>query len=188
MATVDAGSIKKGMKLEIDDNPYNVVQSDFVKPGKGQAFTRAKLKNLKTGQQLEKTFKSNEKLTIADVNETYMRLIYTDGDGATFMHDESFEQVTLPYSLIDSDKKWLKEETLYAIIFYKGQVVGFEPPNFMELKITETMPGEKGNTASGKVTKPATIETGAEILVPIFITEGEMVRVDTRTSEYVSRC
>ena len=188
MATVDANAIKKGMKLEIDNMPYNVVLADIVKPGKGQAFTRTKLKNLQTGQQLEKTFKSNEKLTLADVNETYMRLLFTDADGVTLMHDETFEQVTIPYSLIGTDKNWLKEEILYAIIFYKGQVVGFEPPNFMELTITETMPGEKGNTASGKVTKPATLETGADIAVPIFITEGEKVRVDTRTGEYVSRC
>lgn len=188
MATIDAGSIKKGMKLEIDNYPYNVAQADLVKPGKGQAFVRTKLKNLSTGQQLEKTFKNNEKLILADVNETVMRLIFTDAEGATFMHDDTFEQVTIPFSIIGTDKIWLKEEILYAVVFYNGQIVGFEPPNFMDLKITETMPGEKGNTASGKVTKPATIETGAEIFVPIFITEGEMIRIDTRTKEYVSRC
>ena len=188
MATVDANSIKKGMKLEIDNNPYNVVQSDLVKPGKGQAFTRTKLKNLRTGQQLKKKFKSNEKIGVADVNETAMRLLYTDTDGATFMHDETFEQVLIPYVIIDNDKRWLKDETLYAIIFYKGQVVGFEPPNFMELTVKETMPGERGNTASGKVTKPATLETDAEIFVPLFISQGEKIRVDTRTGEYVSRC
>ena len=188
MATVDANAIKKGMKLEIDNTPYNVTLADIVKPGKGQAFTRTKLRNLITGAQLEKTFKSNEKLILADVNETYMRLLFTDTDGVTLMHDETFEQVTIPYNIIGTDKKWLKEEILYAIIFYKGQVVGFEPPNFMELAVKETMPGEKGNTASGKVTKPATLETDAEIAVPIFISEGEKIRVDTRTSEYVSRC
>lgn len=188
MATVDANQLKKGMKLEIDNNPYNVTQADIVKPGKGQAFTRTKLRNLRTGQQLEKTFKSNEKLGLADVHETVMRLIYVDADGATFMHDDTFEQVSIPFDLIGADKAWLKEEVLYAIIFYKGEVVGFEPPNFMELKIKETMPGEKGNTASGRVTKPATLETDAEIQVPIFITEGELIRVDTRTGEYVSRC
>ena len=117
-----------------------------------------------------------------------MRLIFTDAEGATFMHDESFEQVTIPYTIIGTDKVWLKEEILYALIFYKGEIVGFEPPNFMDLAIKETMPGEKGNTASGKVTKPATLETGAEIHVPIFITEGEKVKVDTRTGQYVSRC
>jgi elongation factor P len=104
------------------------------------------------------------------------------------MHDESFEQVSIPFEIIGSDKDWLKEEVLYAIIIYKGEVVGFEVPNMMELKITETNPGERGNTASGKVTKPAILETGAEIQVPIFITTGEIVRVDTRTREYVSRC
>ena len=188
MATVEAGSIKKGMKLEIDSNPYNVIIADIVKPGKGQAFTRTKLKNLRTGQQLEKTFKSNEKIAIADVEDIVMRLIFTDEEGATFMHDDTFEQVSIPFTLIGQDKIWLKEQILYAIILYKGEVVGFEPPNFMELLISQTMPGEKGNTASGKVTKPATLETGAEIAVPIFIAEGEKIRVDTRTSEYVSRC
>lgn len=188
MATVDAGQIKKGMKLEINGNPFNVVQSDLVKPGKGQAFTKTKLKNLRTGQQLEKTFKSNEKAELADVNETNMRLIFTDTDGATFMDDNTFEQVTIPFTVIGEDKIWLQEEILYALIIYKGEVVGFEPPTFMDLTVTETMPGDKGNTASGRVTKPATLETGAEIQVPIFITEGEKVRVDTRTKEYVSRC
>ncbi len=188
MATVDANQLKKGMKLEIDNNPYNVTQADIVKPGKGQAFTRTRLKNLRTGQQLEKTFKSYEKLELADVEESTMRLIFTDAEGATFMHDETFEQVTIPFDLIGTDKIWLKESALYAIIFYKGEVVGFEPPNFMELKIKETIPGEKGNTASGRVTKPAVLETGAEIPVPIFIAEGEIIRVDTRTGEYVSRC
>jgi elongation factor P len=188
MATVDAGSIKKGMKLEIDNNPYNVIQSDLVKPGKGQAFTRTKLKNMKTGQQLERTFKSNEKAEIADVNETNMRLIFTDVEGATFMDDNTFEQLSIPFAIIGTDKDWLKEETLYALILYKGEIVGFEPPNFMELEIADTMPGDKGNTASGKVTKPATLETGADIQVPLFITTGEKVRVDTRTREYVCRC
>ncbi|MCH9621786.1 MAG: Elongation factor P [Chlamydiia bacterium] len=188
MATVDAGSIKKGMKLEIDNNPYNVLVADIVKPGKGQAFTRTKLRNLRTRQQLEKTFKSNEKVQIADINETNMRLIYVESDGATFMDDHTFEQVTIPFTIMGEDKMWLKEEILYALIFYNGEVLGFEPPNFMELIIKETMPGDKGNTASGKVTKPATLETDAEIQVPIFISEGEKVRVDTRTKEYVSRC
>ncbi len=188
MATVDANALKKGMKIEIDNNPYNITQADIVKPGKGQAFTRTRLKNLRTGQQLEKTFKSNEKIDLADVEELSMRLIFIDSEGATFMHDESFEQVSIPYALIGSDKDWLKEEVLYAIIIYKGEVVGFEAPNMMELKVKETMPGERGNTASGKVTKPAILETGAEIQVPIFITTGELLRVDTRTREYVSRC
>ncbi len=187
MATVDANHLKKGMKLEIDNNPYNVIQADIVKPGKGQAFTRTRLKNLCTGQQLEKTFKSYEKLELADIEESVMRLIFVDSEGATFMHDESFEQVAIPFDIIGTDKVWLKEESLYAIIFYKGEVVGFEPPNFMELKIKETIPGEKGNTASGRVTKPALLETGAEVAIPIFVSEGEIIRVDTRTSEYVSR-
>jgi elongation factor P len=188
METVDAGSIKKGMKLEIDGNPYNVIVADIVKPGKGQAFTRTKLKNLKTGMQLERTFKSNEKLQIADIEEVVMRLIFTDEEGATFMHDDTFEQVSIPFALIGQDKIWLKEQIIYSIILYKGEVVGFDPPNFMELIVTRTMPGEKGNTASGRVTKPATVETGAEIAVPIFIAEGEKIKIDTRTSEYVSRC
>ncbi len=188
MATVDATNIKKGMKLEIDNAPFNVVQADYVKPGKGQAFTRVKMRNLITGQSLEKTFKSNEKFTLADVDETHMRLLYVEADGsAVFMNDNTYDQVTVPTSIIGDQDKWLKDDLLYAIVFYKGEPVDLTPPNIIELKITETAPGDKGNTASGRVLKPATTDTGAVVQVPIFIEEGENIRVDTRTGEYISR-
>ena len=188
MAQVDATNLKKGMKLEITNAPYNVERADYVKPGKGQAFTRVKLRNLITGQSLEKTFKSNEKFTLADVNETTMRMLYKEADGsAVFMDDNSFEQVTLSAELIADTDKWLKEELLYSIIFYKGEPVDLSPPNIIELRIIETAPGDKGNTASGRVLKPAKTDTGAVIQVPTFIVEEESIRVDTRTAEYISR-
>lgn len=187
MAQVEAGQIKQGMKLEIDNAPYNVVVVDLVKPGKGQAFTRTKLKNLKSGRVMERTFKANEKLNLADVQETKMRMIYKEMDGAVFMDDNTFEQVTVPFSAIGEKAIWLKEEILYDIVFYKGEAVDFTPPTFMELTISETAPGARGDTASGRVLKPATTDTGANIQVPIFIEEGEKVKIDTRTGEYVSR-
>lgn len=187
MSLIDSNQIKKGMKLEIDNAPYNVVSVDLVKPGKGQAFTRVRIKNLKTGLVLERTFKSNEKVAEADVEEVTMRMLFKETDGVVFMNDNTFEQVMIPNSLIGNQDVWLKEEVLYDIVFYKGEAVDFTPPTFMEMKITETAPGDRGNTASGRVLKPATTETGAEIQVPIFIQEGEIVKIDTRTSEYVSR-
>ncbi len=189
MGQVDATNIKKGMKIEIDNAPFNVIQADYVKPGKGQAFTRVKIKNLKSGQCLEKTFKSNEKIDLADVEETAMRMLYKDADGsAVFMDDNTFEQVTIaPLLFGDEIDKWLKEELVYMIVFYKGEPVDLIPPNIIELTITETAPGDRGNTASGRVLKPATCDTGAVVQVPIFVGEGEKIRVDTRTGEYISR-
>jgi elongation factor P len=186
MSEIESGQIRKGMKVEIDNNPYNVVSVDLVKPGKGQAFTRTRLKNLKTGSLMEKTFKSNEKVSLADVEEMKMRLLFKDADGATFMDDGSFEQIMIPMTLIGEQEVWLMEELLYGIVFYKGEAVDFTPPTFMEMTIIETAPGARGDT-SGRVLKPAKTETGAEIQVPIFISEGEKIKVDTRTSEYVSR-
>jgi elongation factor P len=186
MEQLDANQLKKGMKLEVEGSPYNAVTVDLVKPGKGQAFTRVRMKNLLNGQVIERTFKSNEKVGLADIEEVCMRLIYKETDGAVFMDDKSFEQITLPMTLIGEDEVWLMEEQLYDIIFYKGQAVTFAPPNFMEMLITETDPGERGNT-SGKVLKPAITETGAKVQVPIFVESGEKVRIDTRTGEYVNR-
>ena len=187
MSQVSTNEVKPGMKLEIDNEPYLVVFNEFVKPGKGQAFNRIKLKNLKTGRVMEKTYKSGEKFFLADVLEASMRLIYTDPDNATFMDDVTFDQVAVPFALIGEQKKWLKDDTIYELIFYKGEVIEVIPPTFMELKITQTDPGIRGDTASGRVLKPAVLETSANVQVPIFINEGEIVKIDTRTSEYVSR-
>ncbi len=186
MPDIESGQIRKGMKIEIDNVPYHVVTVDLVKPGKGQAFTRTRLRNLKTGTVVDKTFKSNEKVSEADVEEKKMRLLYKDADGATFMDDESFEQLTISMSLIGGNSVWLMEELLYGIVFHKGEPVDFSPPTFMEMVIVETAPGMRGDT-SGRVLKPAKTETGAEVQVPIFVNEGEKIKVDTRTSEYVSR-
>lgn len=187
MSQVATNEFKAGMKVEIDKEPYVIVNVEFVKPGKGQAFTRTRLKHLITQRVVDKTYKSGEKLAIADVEETTMRLLYKEHDGAVFMDETTYDQTTIPMDIIGSNAIWLKDEQLYDIVFYKGRVVSIAPPTFLELKITETAPGVRGDTASGRVLKPATLETGATIQVPIFIEEGEMIKVDTRTQEYVSR-
>lgn len=187
MAQVATNEFKQGMKVEITNEPYVLIGVEFVKPGKGQAFTRTKLKHLTTGRVIERTFKSGEKVDLADVEETDMRMLYQDQDHAVFMDDKSFEQVEIPLGVIGDDTQWLKEDVLYEIIFYKGNPVTVSPPTFMELVITQTDPGVRGDTASGRVLKPAILETGAKIQVPIFVEEGEKIKVDTRTKEYVSR-
>jgi len=187
MAQVSTNEVKPGMKIEMENEPYVVVSNQFVKPGKGQAFNRIRLKHIVSGKVVEKTYKSGEKFDLADIVESKMRLLYTDPDSAIFMNDESFEQISIPFSLLENSRNWLKEDILYDIIFYKGHVVEVMPPTFMELVVSETAPGVRGDTASGRVLKPATLETGAKIQIPIFIDEGEKIKVDTRTTEYVSR-
>ena len=187
MGTVTTNDFRQGMKVEIDKEPYTIVACEFVKPGKGQAFTRTKMKHLISGRMLERTFKSGEKFELADVVETSMRLLYTEASDAVFMDDNTFDQINVPLNVLGDNQKWLKDDVVYALVFYKGNVVDISPPNMMELKITETAPGARGDTASGRVLKPATLETGAEVQVPIFITEDEVVKIDTRTGDYVSR-
>lgn len=185
--SVSANDLKQGMKVEIDGDPYTIVSLEFVKPGKGQAFTRAKMKNLVSKRVVEKTYKSNEKLTLADVSEATMRLLYTDATDATFMDDSTYDQIAIPLERLEDQKDWLKEDTLYNLIFYNGQAIDLIAPTFMELKIIETAPGVRGDTASGRVMKDAILQTQAKIQVPIFIEQGEVVKVDTRTKTYVSR-
>jgi elongation factor P len=187
MPQASTNEIKPGMKLEIDNEPYLVVSNQFVKPGKGQAFNRIRVKNILSGKVVEKTFKSGDKIDLADVQEAKLRLLYTEQDEAIFMDDNTFEQSHVPLSSVGESRNFLKEDTLYEVIFYKGQIIDVIPPTFLELKVTETEPGAKGDTASGKVLKPATVETGAKIQIPIFVNEGEIIKVDTRTGEYVSR-
>ncbi len=187
MTELSTNEIKPSMKVEVDNEPYVVVSNQFVKPGKGQAFNRIKIKNLITGRSVEKTYKSMEKLTIADVEEKRMRLLYKESESAVFMCDETFEQLSVPLSVIKENIQWLKDDTVYDLIFYKGQVIDLIPPTFMELLITESAPGVRGDSASGRVLKPAILETGAKVQVPIFIDQGEKIKVDTRTAEYVSR-
>lgn len=186
MAQISTNEFKAGIKVEVDGEPYTIVANEFVKPGKGQPFNRVKLKHLMTGRTIERTFKSGDKLELADVVESKMRMLYTDTDSAVFMDDNTFDQITIPFSIIGDRRQWLMEETNYSIIFYKGQPIEVVPPTFMELKITETAPGLRGDT-SGRVLKPAAVETGATIQVPIFVNEGDIIRIDTRTGEYVGR-
>ena len=187
MVSISTNEFRNGAKIEVDKEPYTIVGCEFVKPGKGQAFTRTKLKHLLTGRVIERTFKSGEKFELADVEETSMRLLYCETDDAIFMNDNTFDQLNVPLSIIADKQAWLKDDTLYELVLYKGSVVDITPPTFMELKITETAPGARGDTASGRVLKPATVETGAEVQVPIFIEEGETIKVDTRNGDYVSR-
>lgn len=187
MAQVSTNEFKSGMKVEMEGQPYTIVGNEFVKPGKGQAFNRVRLKHLLTGRVIERTFKSGEKLDLADVVETQMRMLYKEADGFIFMDETTFEQTNIPKESIGDTAQWLIEDLMYDILIYKGNPVSVEPPTFMELRITETAPGDRGNTASGRVLKPATLETGAVVQVPIFVAEGEKIKVDTRTGEYVSR-
>lgn len=186
MSQVSTNEFKAGLKVEVDGEPYTMVSNEFVKPGKGQPFNRVKLKHLKTSRTIERTFKSGEKLEIADVVESKMRLLYTDADNAVFMDDTSFEQSEVPLKIIGDGKQWLMDEIVYSIIYYKGEPIEVVPPTFMEMKITETAPGLRGDT-SGRVLKPALLESGGKVQVPIFVEEGDKIKIDTRTGEYVSR-
>lgn len=179
--------IKGGFKIEVENQPYVVIFNEFVKPGKGQAFNRIKMKHLLTGRVIEKTFKSGEKFNLADVAEGEMRLLYKEADGVIFMDEKTFEQIKIPFENIGDTAQWLLDDHLYVVIFYNGAPVNIEAPTFMEMVITETSPGARGDTASGRVLKPAVVESGAKIQVPIFVEEGEKIKIDTRTGEYVSR-
>ncbi len=187
MPQVSTSEFKSGMKVEMDGKPYTIVSNEMVKPGKGQAFNRVRMRDLISDRTVEKTFKSGEKLEVADIVETSMRMLYKEADGVVFMDDKSFEQISVPLTNIGETNQWLLEDLVYGIVFYKGNPISVEAPTFIELKITETAPGDRGNTASGRVLKPAILETGAQIQVPIFVLEGEKVKIDTRTGEYVSR-
>ncbi len=186
MSTLSTNEIRVGMKVEVDKEPWLIISNEFVKPGKGNAFNRIKMKNMVTGRVVERTYKSGDKLDVADIEEAQMRFLYKEADGAVFMDDKTFDQITIPNEIIGNNAHWLMEELIYQVVFYKGTVIELLPPTFMEMKIVETSPGVRGDT-SGRVLKPATTETGAKIQVPIFVEEGEKVKVDTRTGEYVSR-
>ena len=187
MAQIASNDIRAGMKVEFEGQPYTIVGIEFVKPGKGQAFNRIRFKHLINSRVVERTIKSGDKLDLADVIEGKMRLLYTEGEGAVFMDDKTFDQITIPIAGIGDNSQWLLEDLLYDIIFYKGVPVAVEPPTFMEMRITETAPGDRGNTASGRVLKPAIVQSGAKIQVPIFVNQEDIIKIDTRTGEYVCR-
>lgn len=186
MAQVSTNEFKKGLKVEIDGEPYLIVDTEFVKPGKGSPFNRVKLKHLKTKNVIERTFKSGEKLDLADVEDLTMRLLYREGEDFVFMDEKTYEQHRVPLSIVEDLVVWCKEDIEYNIVFYKGEIIDFIPPTFMEMTIAETAPGLRGDT-SGRVLKSAVTDTGAKIQVPIFIEEGEKIKVDTRDGKYVSR-
>ncbi len=185
MATYNTSDIKKGLKIEENGQPWNVVYFQFVKPGKGTAFTRTKLKNLITGNVVERTYRSGEKLEAADVETSSMQYLYSDGTDWHFMNTETFEQIGIGAGPLGDDANFLLEEMIVDVLFYKGRPVNIELPNFIEVEV-ECDPGVKGNTAQGG-TKPATLPTGATVNVPLFLESGQKVKIDTRTGEYVER-
>jgi elongation factor P len=178
--------IKKGLKIEIDGAPWTVTEFLFVKPGKGVAFTRTKLKNLITGATLDRTFRTGDKMTPADVEEHEMQYLYNDGAAYHFMNTETFDQIGIPAEPLGDATKFLLEEMVTKVLFFNGRPVGIELPNFVELEITYCEPGVRGNTAQG-ATKVATLSTGAEVQVPLFVENGEWIKVDTRDGSYVER-
>jgi elongation factor P len=186
MAFFSTNEFKGGLKVMLDGDPCSIIENEFVKPGKGQAFNRVKIRNLKTGRVLEKTFKSGESLEGADVLETDMQYLYADGEFWHFMDPNSFEQFSADKAAVGDAVKWLKEQDLCLVTLWNGTPIIIEPPKFVVLTITETDPGLKGDT-SGSGGKPATLETGAVVRVPLFVQIGEAIKVDTRTGEYVSR-
>ena len=183
---VSAGDFRNGVTFEMDGNVLQIIEFQHVKPGKGAAFVRAKVRNVITGSVIERTFNPSEKFPTAFVERKDMEYSYSDGGLYYFMDPESYELVPINESELSDNFKFVKENMVCKILSYKGNVFGVEPPTFVELQITQTDPGFKGDTATN-ATKPATLETGAEIRVPLFINEGDMVRIDTRTGEYMER-
>ena len=181
---VTAGDFRNGMTFEEDGNVMQIVEFQHVKPGKGAAFVRAKVKNVITGSINEKTYNPTAKFPTAYVERKDMEYSYSDGDLYYFMDSETYELIPVNKSELSDNFKFVKENMVCKILSYKGQVFGVEPPFFVDLEVTETEPGEKGNTATN-ATKPATVETGAEIRVPLFINTGDRIRIDTRTCEYM---
>ncbi|KMQ51887.1 Translation elongation factor P [Chitinispirillum alkaliphilum] len=186
MGTVSTNEFRKKLKVIMDGQPWIIVENDFIKPGKGQAFNRVKLKNLITGRVLDRTFKSGETIETADVTNATMQYLYDDGTNYTFMNTENYEQVEISKEQLADDVKYLKEGVECEVSFWNGQVISVTPPTFMEFEITYTEPAVKGDTATN-VTKKATIDTGYEIDVPLFVTVGNKVKIDTRTGEYLGR-
>ena len=186
MATFSTNEFKSGLKIMIDGDPCAIVENEFVKPGKGQAFNRVKFRNLLTGRVVERTFKSGDSVEAADVLDTELQYLYNDGEMWHFMDPSSYEQIAADAKAVGDASDWLKEQDMCTLTLWNGAPINVVPPNFVVMEITQTDPGVRGDTASG-ATKPATVETGAVIKVPLFVDQGEMVRIDTRTGEYVSR-
>ncbi len=186
MANYSTNELKLGLKVMVDDQPCSIVDLEFVKPGKGQAFTRVKIRYLKTGRVVERTYKTGESLESADVGDLEMQYLYNDGDVWHFMVPDTFEQYAIETAILADSTQWLKGQDICIVTLYNGEPIQVVPPNFVVLEITETDPGLKGDTSGGGG-KPATLETGAVVRVPLFVQTGELVKVDTRKGEYVSR-
>ena len=183
---VDTSQFRNGLKIELDGEPFVIVYFQHVKPGKGGAFVRTKVRNLKTGRVLDRRFRSGEKVDEADIEERKMQFLYHDGEQLVFMDTQNYEQTPFSQEQVGDLKQFLKENMDVDVLFWRGKPINISLPNFIEARITHCEPGLKGDTASN-VTKPATIETGAVVQVPLFIEEGETIRVDTRSGEYVER-
>ncbi len=186
MAKYSTSEFKSGLKIMLDGDPCSIVENEFVKPGKGQAFNRVKFRNLKTGRVLERTFRSGESVDGADVVEVELEYSYNDGEFYYFMHPETFEQYPADSHAVGDSLKWLKGQESCTVTLWNGQPLLVTAPNFVTLTVTETDPGIRGDTSSGG-SKPATLETGAVVRVPLFISTGDLLKIDTRTGEYLSR-
>ena len=183
---ISAGDFRNGITIEYDNNVYQIIEFQHVKPGKGSPFVRAKLKNIISGGVIENSFRPTEKFDLAHIDRSEYQYLYADGDLYNFMNTETYDQVALTKDQIGDSLKFVKENEMCKICSYNGKVFSVEPPLFVELEITDTEPGFKGDTATG-ATKPATVETGAQINVPLFVSTGDRVKIDTRTGEYLSR-
>jgi elongation factor P len=186
MASYSTNEFKGGLKIMIDGDPCAIIENEFVKPGKGQAFNRVKIRNLKTGRVIERTFKSGETVESADVMEVELQYLYNDGEFWHFMDPQTYEQLAASEAAVGDAAKWLKEQDVCLVTLWNGTPLLVTPPNFVILAVTETDPGVRGDTSGGGG-KPATLETGAVVRVPLFIDIGDALRIDTRTGEYVAR-
>ena len=183
---ISAGDFRNGITIELDNNIFQIIEFQHVKPGKGAAFVRTKLKDIKNGGVIEKTFRPTEKYPQAHIERTDMQYLYNDGDFYNFMNVETFDQIGMTQEQVGDTLKFVKENEMVKMLSHQGQVFSIEPPLFVELEITETEPGFKGDTAQG-ATKPAVVETGATVYVPLFVNQGDKIQIDTRTGEYMKR-
>ena len=183
---ISTAEFRNGAKIEIDGEPFVIVEFQHVKPGKGGAFVRTKLKSMKTGNVIDRTYRSGEKLDTPNIEEKNMQFLYATGDEYFFMDNETYEQSSLSAKQMGDNKNWLKENMVVQVLYHNGEPLNVEVPMFVELKVVRTDPGVKGDTAAGG-TKPATLETGAIVKVPLYLEEGEIIKVDTRTGEYLER-
>jgi elongation factor P len=184
--TMDTGAFRNGLKIEIDGIPFEIVYFQHVKPGKGSAFVRTRIKNLLSGKTIEKTFKSGDIVGKPDMEEKEMQYLYKEGDNYNFMDNKTYDQTFLSTEQMGDAAKYIKENTTTHILFYNGRAIGVTLPNAMDLKVTKCDPGVRGDTVSG-ATKPATLETGFIVAVPLFINEGDILKIDTRSGEYLTR-